>query len=188
MRMTHIPAPHLRVAFTAAVLAAATVACDRGGGDSPIAGGSAAGRRPASEQLAAATGLSHMPVPENGPAFTAAIRRHYPPRMLRERRGGDVLVDVRLDASGRVLGATAVDNRAALGNPGGETRMVVIDKAPGSDLEVQREVQLNYDPQRFGAAAEAAVREVRFRPAMRDGKPVPYTLRMTVRFSPSDAL
>jgi hypothetical protein len=187
MRKSHIPNLLQRVWITAVVLAAAA-ACDRPADDSSIAGGSAEGRRPASEQLAAATGLSHMPVPVNGPAFTAAIRRHYPPQMLRERRGGDVLVDVRLDESGRVLGATAVDNRAAVGNAAGRTRMVVIDRAPGSDLEVQREVPLNYDPQRFGAAAEAAVREVRFRPALRGGTPVPYTLRMTVRFSPSDAL
>ena len=164
-----------------AVLAVACAAC---GGDERVGVSVEAERRPVSAQLAKYTGLSHLPVEEDGAAFDASIRRHYPREMLRAGRGGDVLVDVRLDESGRVLDVDVVEERRTAAD---EHRIVVVGKAPGSNTEVQREVRLNYDPDTFGPAAEAALREVRFRPALRDGKPVPYTLRMTVRFDPADA-
>jgi hypothetical protein len=174
-----------RVSFAALLIVAA--ACGSEGREidpSAIAsGGPAAERRPASEHLSSMTGLSHMPVPENGKAFDASIRRHYPAAMLRAGRSGDVLVDVRLDETGRVLDADAVMERKTSAD---EHRVVVVEKARGSNKEVEREVALNYDPEAFGAAAEAALREVRFRPALRNGKAVPYTMRMTVRFTPED--
>jgi hypothetical protein len=167
-----------------AVLAAAGAGC---GADERVGVSAAAERRPVSEQLAKYTGLSHLPVEEDRAAFNASIRRHYPAEMLRAGRGGDVLVDVRMDESGRVLDVDVVEERRTTVGSADEHRIVVVDKAPGSNTEVQREVRLNYDPDTFGPAAEAALREVRFRPALRDGKPVPYTLRMTVRFDPANA-
>lgn len=44
-------------------------------------------------------------------------------------------------------------------------------------------MQYDHDPA-FGAAARSALREVRFHPATRDGRPVAFRLRMSVRFSP----
>lgn len=173
----------LQRTLAAAALLLAAAACDRPGADASIAGG-AAERRPASEHLSSLTGLSHMPAPENNAAFNASIRRHYPREMLRAGRGGDVLVDVRLDASGRVLDVDVVEERKTVGD---EHQIVVRGNVPGSDLQVEREVKLNYDPEAFGAAAAAAIREVRFHPALRDGKGVPYTWRMTVRFTPPAA-
>ena len=38
--------------------------------------------------------------------------------------------------------------------------------------------------QEFGAAAEAALREVRFTPARRDGQSVPFEMRLTIVFTP----
>jgi hypothetical protein len=171
-------------AFTTSLIMG-TGACqaEREMGDTTAIAGAESGRRPASRQLASLTGLSHMPVPANGAAFDASLRRHYPAAMLRAGRGGDVLVDVRLDRTGRVLDVDVVEERRT--RSADEHRIVVLDKVPGSDLEVEREVALNYDPAAFGAAAKAAVLESRFRPALRAGKPVPYTLRMTVSFDPA---
>jgi outer membrane biosynthesis protein TonB len=176
-----------RVSFAALLIAAAACAPDNRGeaaDAAAIAGGSPVARRAASEHLSSITGLSHMPTPVSQSAFGASIRRHYPEAMRRAGRGGEVLVDVRLDETGRVQEVDVVRERKTSAD---EHRIVVIGKAPGSNTEEEREVQLNYDPEAFGAAAQAALREVRFRPALREGKAVPYTLRMTVSFTPADA-
>jgi hypothetical protein len=59
---------------------------------------------------------------------------------------------------------------------------VVLQKVPGTRQVVERELNATYDPA-FGPAAQAALKEVRFLPAIRHGAPVPYTMRMTVEFT-----
>ena len=64
----------------------------------------------------------------------------------------------------------------------GSTRAVkIIRRADGS--EAREETEYEHDPA-LGTAARAALREVRFAPAMRDGHPVPFRLRMSLRFTP----
>lgn len=140
-------------------------------------------RRVASAQLQELTGLSHLPSPADEGAIGASLRRHYPRDLLAQRVRGSVLVDIRLDDRGIVQDVQAVQ-RASLPNPADEARMVVRERVNGEVVE--REVSLNYDS-RFGPAAEAALRNVRFLPALRDGRAVPFTLRMTVEFSPPQA-
>ena len=140
-----------------------------------------ASRPGTSAALREATGLSHMPVPADKGALDASLRRHYPREQLGRTHGASVVVDVDLDEHGLVRGVRALPPPVAA--PGTTNQIVVLDKAPGSNTPVQRAVNLTYDGA-FGPAAEAALREVRFRPALRDGTPVSYTLRMTVEFAP----
>jgi hypothetical protein len=140
-------------------------------------------RRIASAQLQELTGLSHLPSPADDGAIGASLRRHYPRDLLAQRIRGSVLVDIRLDDRGIVQDVQAVQ-RASLPNRADEHRMVVRERVDGQVVE--REVALKYDS-RFGPAAEAALRVVRFLPALKDGRAVPFTLRMTVEFSPPQA-
>jgi hypothetical protein len=140
-------------------------------------------RRIASAQLQELTGLSHLPSPAVDGAIGASLRRHYPRDLLAQRISGSVLVDIRLDERGIVQDVDAVP-RASLPNPADEARMVVRERVNGQIVE--REVTLKYDS-RFDPAAEAALRDVRFLPAQKNGQAVPFTLRMTVEFSPPEA-
>lgn len=140
-------------------------------------------RRAASAALQELTGLSHLPSPADDGAMGASLRRHYPRDLLAQQVRGSVLVDIRLDDRGTVQDVQAVP-RASLPNAADEHRMVVRERANGQVVE--RAVTLKYDS-RFGPAAEAALRDVRFLPALRDGRAVPFTLRMTVEFSPPQA-
>lgn len=140
-------------------------------------------RRIASAPLQELTGLSHLPSPADDAAIGASLRRHYPRDLLAQRIRGSVLVDIRLDDRGIVQDVHAVP-RPSLPSPADEPRMVVRERVNGQIVE--REVMLKYDP-RFNPAAEAALRNVRVLPALRDGRAVPFTLRMTVEFSPPQA-
>jgi hypothetical protein len=138
-------------------------------------------RRIASPKLQELTGLTHLPLPADDALLGASLRRHYPRDLITQRIRASVLVDVRLDERGIVQDVRAV-SPVSLPNSADEHRMVVRERVNGQVVE--REVTPTYDF-RFGPAAEAALREVRFLPALRDGRAVPHTLRMTVEFSPS---
>ena len=138
-----------------------------------------ADRRPASEQTQQVTGLSHLPRPASPAALTRSLARHYPRERASVRPRTLVLMDVQLDEQGRVLDATPVDRPATAPST---VSMVLLDEVPGSGTPVERAYEAAYD-QSFGPAARRALREVRFQPALRDGRPVPYTLRMTVEFT-----
>lgn len=140
-------------------------------------------RRIASPQLQELTGLSHLPLPADDGAIGASLRRHYPRDLLAQQASGSVLVDIDLDERGIVQDVQAVQ-RASLPNPADEHRMVVRERVNGQVVE--REATLKYDS-RFDPAAEAALREVRFLPALKNGQAVPFTLRMTVEFAPPQA-
>ncbi|HEU4452762.1 MAG TPA: hypothetical protein VFR81_06865 [Longimicrobium sp.] len=130
--------------------------------------------------MRAATGLSHLPVPADDRAFDASLRRHYPPALLEKKVGGSVLVDVSIDEKGFVQNVDVVDRPARTPNTG----MVLVDRDPRTGVTVEREVAPSYDPA-FGPAARAVMREVRFQPALKDGQPVPFKMRMTIAFQPT---
>lgn len=166
----------------AASAAALLAACADGRDSTPAA--TAQGRQPASEMAQRMSGLSHMPRPESLDALNRSLARHYPREFAGIRPRTLVLVDLQLDDKGRVLEATPVDRPA--GEPA-NVSIVLLDEAPGNNAPVEHTYQAAYDPA-FGPAARAALRDVRFQPARRDGRPVPYTLRMTVEFtSPANA-
>ena len=174
-------------AFGLVVLTAAGFAfgCERGRdtrAGSPVADDAGAARHAASPHLRALTGVSHLPVPRDLDALNAAVRRHYPADLLTQRVGGDVLVDVAVDAEGLVQNVAVATPRAA--RPGDVHRAVVLEPVPGTNSTIERELTPRYDA-RFGPAAAAALRETRFLPALRDGRAVPYTLRMTLHFDPA---
>ncbi len=137
-------------------------------------------RRPASAQARAATGLSHLPVPADRGAFDASLRRHYPAALLEKKVSGLVLVDLDIDEKGFVNKVDVVDRPARTPN----VAMVVIDKDPRTGVTVERAVMPPYNHSAFGNAARAAMREVRFEPALKDGQAVPFRMRMTISFEP----
>lgn len=136
-------------------------------------------RFPASEQARTATGLSHLPVPVDERAFDASLRRHYPPALLEKKVAGSVLVDISIDEKGLVRNVDVVDRAAHTPNVG----MVLVDKDPRTGVTVEREAVPSYNSA-FGSAARAALREVRFEPALKNGQAVPFKMRMTVAFQP----
>lgn len=162
-----------RPCMLAIALAAVLAAC----GDAPeTAPPATADRQPAPRHVQQMTGLSRMPLPDVD-ALTQSLARHYPAELVGVRPRSLVLVDVQLDAEGRVIGVHPVD-RPARSN----VKMILVEESSGTNAPVERPFQGTYDAA-FGPAARAALREVRFEPAMRDGRPVPYMLRMTVEFT-----
>lgn len=174
--------PTLRPILLAAFVLA-TAACEAGPGtETPAAPGTGSldSRRPESDQVQKLAGVSHLPRPENGEALAASMRRHYPSRFIGVRPRTAVLVDIDIDASGIVKNVRVVDRSGMDGAD--HMRAVVQQKVPGTNQIVEREISSTYDPA-FGPAAESALREVRFQPALRDAQRVPFTLRMTVEFT-----
>jgi hypothetical protein len=133
---------------------------------------SAAGRRASSPEMRAHTGLSHLPEAADPEAFAASLRRHYPAQLRARGLSGATLVDVHVDAEGRVLDVDVVPRPAR-----GTHRAVLQDGG------ISRVMDFTDRPE-LGPAAQAAIRETRFLPGLKDGKAVPYKLRMTVQFTP----
>lgn len=129
---------------------------------------------------------NRFPRPENSQAELAAIqRRHYPKALLARGVGGAALVDVTVDEHGSVRGVSLVDQAPTAGeNPGVQHRVVLRSRAPGSGEVTEREADTGHDNAAFGSAAVAAIREMRFEPARRDGAAVATTFRMTMAFTP----
>jgi TonB family protein len=164
------------IVLSCALMLAACSDARRGAArDTPLDTNAAvAGRRPLSSALRAQTGLSHLPEPVDRAEFAARLESHYPARFRAERVSGTTLVDVHVDEQGRV-GEVEVIQRPVSARV--EATAVLLDK-DGAHV-----MKLNDQPE-FGAAAQAALRETRFLPALKDGKPVAYKLRMTVQFDP----
>jgi outer membrane biosynthesis protein TonB len=164
-------------------LAAALVAagCGSDGARSPdrqpIASAFAIGAAPSAHALSReALGVDEVPRVSDPRALTAALQRHYPADAQRLGRTGAALVEVATDSTGAVLRAVALPAPA---QPGGRIMLVRHDRR-GSDAAVAPAAS-DYSAE-FGPAAVAAVHEVAFTPARLNGRPVPYTFRMTVRF------
>jgi outer membrane biosynthesis protein TonB len=135
----------------------------------------AAGRRALSPEVQAHTGLSHLPEPMDQAAFAARLRQHYPAQLRAQGVSGTALLDVHVDAQGRVSDVDVISRPTGPEHP---TNRAVVEERGGT-----RVLELNDRPE-FGAAAQAALRQTRFQPALKDGKAVPYKLRMTVQFDP----
>lgn len=136
---------------------------------------SSAGRRALSPEVQAHTGLSHLPEPVDQAAFAARLRQHYPAQLRAQGVSGSALVDVHVDAQGRVSAVDVVSRPAGPEHP---THRAVLQERGGT-----RALELSDRPE-FGGAAQAALRQTLFQPALKDGKAVPYKLRMTVQFDP----
>lgn len=121
-------------------------------------------------QMRQMTGVDRLPQVLDPSAFKARIEQAHP---ADQRVAGSALVDVLVDEAGRVAAVTPIDR------PAGKRAELVLKEKDGS----QRHVTLHEHPS-FQAAAMSALREVEFSPAVRDGQPVPFTLRMTVLFDP----
>jgi outer membrane biosynthesis protein TonB len=136
------------------------------------------GRRAVSPEMRGHTGLSHLPEPANTAELAALLNRHYPAQLRAQGVAGSALLDVHVGADGRVLDVDIVARPDA---PGNQTRRAVLEGPNGA-----RAMEIKDRPE-FGAAAQAALRQTRFQPALKGGKPVAYKLRMTVQFDPQSA-
>src|SRR3954447_17207530 len=125
-------------------------------------------------------GVDVLPRILNAPELAESMKRHYPAALHGQGRTGSVLVDVSIDEEGRVTGVTA------LAEP---TLQAHGPKGSRPDLaRLPAEAATPASTAQFGGAERAALAAARFSPAQLDGRPVPFTLRMTVRFSDPDAL
>jgi outer membrane biosynthesis protein TonB len=133
------------------------------------------------EALRQMADVSELPRPVDKAALLRAVARHYPAELRSRAERALVLVDASIDATGEVTNVEVVQP------PAGDVhhRAVIVSRDPATGHETQRTLAGGgaYDPA-FGAAAQAAVREVRFTPAMRDGVAVPFRMRMSVEFTP----
>ncbi|HEX8904712.1 MAG TPA: energy transducer TonB [Longimicrobiaceae bacterium] len=131
------------------------------------------------EALVALAGVSALPKPIDPAALPAAVRRHYPPALRDRGVRGFVLVEASIDEHGSV---TAVEVIPSPGGPAHRAVLISHDQATGA--ESRRTMMGGDSDPAFGEAARAALGEVQFSPAMRDGHPVPFKLRMSLHFDP----
>lgn len=89
------------------------------------------------------------------------------------------MLDIYVDEQGVVEGVDVVQQTASDSDT--VVRMVLLDE---HGRPVERAHQPKYDPA-FGPAAKAALLDTRFTPAIRNGRPISDTVRMTVTFAPS---
>jgi hypothetical protein len=127
--------------------------------------------RMTAEELRRMTGVDRLPVFADREALRRSMARHHPPALRDAAIGGSVLADVRIDAFGGVEAVTIVPRPAEV------RAAMVLREADGTERAVHP-----HDDPAFAPAAEAVLRETRFTPAMRDGQPVPFTMRMTISF------
>jgi outer membrane biosynthesis protein TonB len=125
------------------------------------------------EQVRQMTGVDRLPQVVDQSAFRTRINRAYPAELRAQRVAGSALVDVLVDEAGRVASATPVNR------PAGMRAVLILEEEDGSQRHITPK-----DHPAFQAAAVSALRDIAFSPAMRDGQPVPFTLRMTVTFDP----
>jgi hypothetical protein len=133
------------------------------------------------ELLREMTGLSELPRPLQPGSLPESVDRHYPAELRARGVGAHVLLDAWIDAAGRVVDARVVE--PVIRDVRHRAVLVSRDAATGAETQRTLDGGGACDPA-FGAAAEAALREVRFTPAKRDGQAVPFQMRLTVVFTP----
>jgi outer membrane biosynthesis protein TonB len=126
------------------------------------------------EQVRAMTGVDRLPQVLDQAVLKARIEQAYPAELRAGRVAGSALVDVLVDEAGRVASVTPINR------PAGMRAALILEEADGSQRRITPD-----DHPAFQAAAVSALRDIRFSPAIRDGKPVPFTMRMTLSFDPS---
>ena len=120
------------------------------------------------------------PRPRDVGALHRSMDRHYPAGLRAAGRAGAVLLDIHVDAAGAVRDVDVVTPPSE----SAEMQMVLVDEDPRTGKVTERRHRPVYDPA-FGPAARAALLETRFTPAVRNGRPVAETLRMSVEFGPA---
>jgi hypothetical protein len=135
---------------------------------------------PAMHQLTAAdlrqiAGVDVLPRLLNAPELAASMKRNYPANLRGTGTAGSVLVDVVIDDHGRVTGVSVL--------PAPQTEARAIRSADLEHAGQPMEAASEASTARFGAAAAACLHAAQFSPARLDGKAVPFTMRMTVRFT-----
>lgn len=125
------------------------------------------------EQVRQMTGVDRLPQVLDQPAFNAKIEQAYPAELRAQGVAGSALVDVLVDEAGRVTSVTPIHR------PANMRAVLILEEEDGSQRRVTPK-----DHPAFQAAAVSALRDVGFSPAIRDGQPVPFTMRMTVTFDP----
>jgi len=128
--------------------------------------------------LRAMTGVSQIPRPADKSAFLAAVKRHTPASVREHGTTRFVLLDVTVGPSGEVEKVTAVPS------PPGPIHEAVVLRRDAAGHQVEEPLMGGESDVQLGPAAEAALREVKFTPAMRDGVAVPFTVRMGIHFTP----
>lgn len=126
-----------------------------------------------------ATLRAGTPLPEDLAALSASVDRHYPPALAAVGATASVLLDVHVSADGRVRGVEVVPPVA----DDSRDSVVVVVRDAATGRTVDGGPLPAYDPA-FAEPARDALREVRFHPARRNGKPRDGTLRMTIVFAP----
>jgi hypothetical protein len=125
------------------------------------------------QQVRQMTGVDRLPQVLDQSAFNARIEQAYPPELRAQRVAGSALVDVLVDEAGRAASVTPIHR------PANMRAALILEEADGSQRRITPE-----DHPAFQAAAVSVLRDVGFSPAIRDGQPVPFTMRMTVTFGP----
>jgi hypothetical protein len=122
-----------------------------------------------SAELLSHAGLSAFPRIRNGAVLAASLHRHNP------GFGGTILLNVMIDEAGAVRSVDAAPRRE-----GTHARAVLVDRTPNGNT-VERPLVIHDNPALLDAARRV-MQEAQFTPAERDGKPVSYSLRMTLSF------
>ena len=132
-----------------------------------------------SADLRQIAGVDALPRLLNAPELAESMKRHYPAALRGQGAAGSVLVDISIDEQGRVTDVTAL--------PAPALQARALKGSRPDHANVPAEAATPASTAQFGGAARAALTAARFSPAQLDGKPVPFTLRMTVRFNDPDA-
>jgi hypothetical protein len=125
-------------------------------------------------------GVDVLPRLLNGSELAESMKRHYPASLRGRGTAGSVLVDISIDEHGNVTDVAPQPPPAMV------ARALKGSRPDLASLPVEAATAAS--TAQFGGAARTALNTARFSPALLDGKPVPFTLRMTVRFSDPDAV
>lgn len=163
----------LCVLTAAAALSAAACGADKP--QDPLAAGAAL-----HEAAPPAALLAQIPKPASRTELNAALQRHAPVGHVSAEPQA-VVLEVTVTPQGVVRAAKAV----AAPTPHGEKVVhlaVLRERQAGASAVGERPILFSTDPH-LAQAAERAIREVRFEPALQDGVPVEATTRLMVTFT-----
>lgn len=128
------------------------------------------------EELRRIAGVDQLPTVVDKTAFREKMSAYRSEALGNAKFAKSALVDVSIDAHGRVNSVAVVPRPPEL-ESSPQPRAFL--QEPDGSLRPLNSV----DDPAVGRAAQSILRDVRFNPAIRDGKAVAYTLRMTVSFS-----
>lgn len=172
---------HVKLAWPALCLSALLVSCEPSttGNDAlPLnAVDSRSFHTAPAAELQRAAGVDRLPRIARGQNLKEVLQRHYPAALGTAGIGKAVVVDVTIDADGSV---TQV-NAAQVSSEAGRQVVLVSDDASTNERSEALLSKTDHHPA-LARAAEAALRDIKFTPATRDGVAVPHSFRMTLAF------